>query len=68
MQAVPFFDDSISTNAHSATAKDHLNPSVTIAEFANGEPVSLYKTKEGELMCRTPGNKRFIEGPENLKG
>ena len=65
MKPVAFFTDDIEIRPHSATDAVHLSRSVRLGDFAQGEPMSLYETEDGELFARTPGmNGRFIEGPE----
>lgn len=68
MKRVSFFVDTIKIIPHSATNGNHLSRPVSIREFADGEPVRLLETENGELLCEkgaggTPGYK-FIEGPE----
>lgn len=65
---VPFFDEQIRIDSHSATKAWHLGR-ITILEFANGQPVSLACCEEtGELLvqCGRMGEKgyRFMQGPE----
>lgn len=64
---ISFFLDDISITAHSATAAEHLDVPVTVGDFANGDPVSLWKREEnGDYMLKTVGFPlRFIEGPES---
>lgn len=62
MKAIPFFDSGIRIIPHSATQEKHLSRVVSIEDFANGEPVSLYENENGELLCRNQNNDRFIEG------
>jgi len=69
MTPINFFVDTITLDVHTATKKEHVGRKVSIAEFANGNPVSLYKLEDGELFAvvnnkRLPGPNRFIQGPE----
>lgn len=69
MRSIPFFTTDIKIKVHSATREEHVNRIMTIEEFANGAPVSLYELENGDLFCvvpnkRLPGPDRFIEGPE----
>lgn len=71
MKPILFFDDSIKIKPHSATRKEDVGKVMTIAEFANGAPISLHKTVDDELFAvvnnkRLPGPNRFIQGPEVL--
>lgn len=72
LTAVAFFDNQLAVQPHSATAADHIERSVTIEEFAAGEPVALFKVDgENEYVAETrplPGKekgfkKHFIQGP-----
>tara|TARA_B100002049_G_scaffold93692_1_gene69264 strand:- start:183 stop:398 length:216 start_codon:yes stop_codon:yes gene_type:complete len=69
MKPIKFFTDDIEIVPHSATDAAHLNRRVSINEFAQGHPVALYETDDGELLCqRRPFGKHeqcpaFIEGP-----
>lgn len=64
MKMIPFFVDEIVIIPHTVSpeAKELLSRPVSIAEFANGEPVSLYELDNGDLRC-VKGS-QFIEGPE----
>lgn len=70
MKPVPFFTDDIEIAAHSATHAADIGQPISVADFANGEPVSLYRLDNGELRCeRRPAGPSaqcpvFIEGPE----
>ena len=69
MKLLAFFSDQIKIKPHSATRKEDVDKVMTIAEFANGAPVSLYATVDDELFAvvnnkRLPGPNRFIQGPE----
>lgn len=61
MTPVSFFSEDIKINVHSAMDVNHLKL-MTIGEFSNGEPVSLYQNGD-ELYARKQ-NGDFIEGKE----
>ena len=63
MKPVAFFTDEIAIEVHSATSADHVNHKVTVGEFADGSPVSLYELENGELYA-SKRDGSFIEGPE----
>lgn len=63
MKAVPFFTDDIKITPHTATHKAHIDRQVSIAEFSQGQRVSLYELQNGDLLVRLT-NGTFIEGPE----
>lgn len=62
MKSIPFFSDEIRIKPHSAVRAGLLDRAVSIREFSNGRPVSLYEHENGELEARC-GND-FIQGPE----
>lgn len=62
MKSISFFSDQIEIIPHTATNEWHLRRVVTVAEFANGEPVSLYELGNDQLLLRTADGRRFIEG------
>ena len=65
MKPIAFFDENITITSHSASEAEHVGRPVSVREFANGEPVGLYLTTSGDLLCKTPGYPgRFIEGVE----
>lgn len=69
LKPVPFFDDQIRIKPHTASAANFIGWPVTLAEFADGMPCSLYEIPErGELLARVgvPGcyGYRFIQGGE----
>lgn len=63
MQSIPFFSDKIKIAVHTATHAEHLNRSVSIAEFAGPLRVGLYELENGELLLKRMDG-AFIEGPE----
>lgn len=65
MQAIPFFLDTIALQTHSATRAEDVGRRVTVREFADGAPCSLYQLHNGDLYCATIDG-RFIEGPEDV--
>lgn len=68
LTAVPFFTDDIIIHPHTSSRADFLRP-ISIREFANGQPVYLYRVEEtGEYNCRRGAFPcvTFIEGPEVL--
>lgn len=67
LQPIPFFVDTITIVPHTASDAAHLCRPVSIAEFAQGGPVSLAELSGGELRASTPSG-RFIEGPEQDRG
>lgn len=67
MKAVPYFSDDIKIIAHTATHAEHIGKPVSVREFANGQPVSLYTMHNGDLMLiRNDAQRTFIEGPETV--
>lgn len=63
MKTIPFYSDEIKIKPHSATDAKHLCRSISLREFSQGQPVSLYEHENGELLARLKDGK-FIEGPE----
>jgi hypothetical protein len=65
MKAVSFFTDDIKIIAHTATHADDIGKPISVREFAQGQPVSLYTMHNGDLMLiRNDAHRTFIEGPE----
>lgn len=63
MEAVLLFSDEIVIKPHTSTEARYLDCEVSIREFAEGEPVSLYDLGNGQLLARNLSGK-FIEGAE----
>lgn len=69
---IKFFTDDITIEPHTATAREHIGRPVTLREFAEGTPLSLYKIEEtgeyhvtnGQFLIAPGMPKVFMEGPE----
>ena len=64
MKPITVFDTNITIRAFSASNQEHIGRTVTIKEFAEGDPVGLFELPDGELLCKTRGYGRFIVGVE----
>lgn len=66
MKAISFFVDTIKIFPDTATKAENLNKAISVREFANGEPVSLYELETGELILQKGEypNINFIQGYE----
>lgn len=72
MTPIMFFTDDIKIRAHTATEAKHIGKAVSVRDFAQGKPVSLYELENGDVLLREsalPGQPRpqcprFIEGPQ----
>ena len=64
---ITFFSDTIEIVPHTCTHAEHIDRPVSIAEFADGRPVSLSVCDEtGEYFCEVAGDSfDFMEGPEH---
>lgn len=63
MKPIPFWENSIRIDVHSASSPALVGQRVSIQDFAGNGPASLYLTESGDLLCRLPLGD-FIEGPE----
>lgn len=63
-ESVPFFDPNIKIRVEETNVKAHIGKVVSIAEFANGKPVSLFDN--GVELEVVDGNANFIRGRESI--
>lgn len=66
MKSIPFFSGEMRLAVHSATLAAHVGKHVSIDSFANGSPVRLSETEDGEYLCEKADGS-FINGPEVKK-
>lgn len=63
MQAIPFFDDNITINVHSATHAVHMK-TMSIKEFTQNSTESVALYQNGSELYARKINGDFIEGKE----
>lgn len=63
VKSIPFFEDTIKINAHTASAANLIGP-VTIRRFAAGQCVKLEQVQETGELVATRSDGAFIHGPE----
>lgn len=63
--SIPFFVDTITIVPHSASKAEHLDRPISIQEFSQGQPVSLYEIEGTNEWIVKLQDGTFIEGPEH---
>ena len=67
MKSVSFFDEGITIVPHTATLAKHIGRSVTLREFADGQPIRLFEFEDEYIAMKGEiPDCEFIEGPEDL--
>lgn len=66
MKKIPFYVDTITIIPDTATKAENMSRAISLREFANGEPCSLYELETGELIAQKGAypNIDFIQGYE----